>query len=38
MKGLVYTGTQMSEIQDLEEPIAGSAQVLVDVASCGICG
>ena len=24
MKGLVYTGTQMSEIQDLDEPIAGA--------------
>ena len=38
MKGLVYTGTQMSEIQDLDEPIAGAAQVLVDIAYCGICG
>ena len=38
MKGLVYTGTQMSEIQELDLPIAGAAQVLVDVAYCGICG
>ena len=29
MKGLVYTGIQMSEIQDLDLPIAGAAQVLV---------
>ena len=38
MRGLVYVGTQMSEIQDLDEPVAGAAQVLVDVAYCGICG
>jgi len=38
MKALVYTGTQQSEIRqvDLEAPAAG--QVVVDLAFCGICG
>ena len=38
MKALVYTGTQMSEIQNLDQPVAGEGQVLVDIAYCGICG
>ena len=38
MKGLVYTGTQMSEIRDLDLPVAGDDQALVDIAYCGICG
>ncbi len=38
MKALVYTGTQLSEIRDVELPIAGPGQVLVDLAFCGICG
>ena len=38
MKALVYTGTQLSEIRDVELPVAGPSQVLVDLAFCGICG
>ena len=38
MKALVYTGTQMSEIRDVDVPVAGDDQVLVDLAFCGICG
>jgi len=38
MKALVYTGTQLSEIRDVELPVAGPGQVLVDMAFCGICG
>ena len=38
MKALVYTGTQMSEIRDVDVPVAGDNQVLVDLAFCGICG
>jgi hypothetical protein len=29
MKALVYTGTQMSEIRDVDMPVAGDNQVLV---------
>ena len=38
MKALVYTGTQMSEIRDVDMPVEGDNQVLVDLAFCGICG
>jgi D-arabinose 1-dehydrogenase-like Zn-dependent alcohol dehydrogenase len=38
MKALVYTGTQMSEIRDVDVPVVGDNQVLVDLAFCGICG
>lgn len=38
MKALVYTGSNASEIRDIEAPVAGSCQSLVDVTFCGICG
>ena len=38
MKALVYTGTKMSEIRDVDVPVVGDNQVLVDLAFCGICG
>ena len=38
MKALVYTGTNASEIRDVETPVAGTGQSIVDVAFCGICG
>ena len=38
MKALVYTGTQMSEIRDVDVPVVGDNKVLVDLAFCGICG
>ena len=38
MKALVYTGTNESEIRDVETPVAGVGQSIVDVTFCGICG
>jgi D-arabinose 1-dehydrogenase-like Zn-dependent alcohol dehydrogenase len=38
MKALVYTGTQQSEIQLLDAPVAGDSESLVDISLCGICG
>ena len=38
MKALVYTGTNESEIRDVETPVACAGQSIVDVAFCGICG
>lgn len=38
MKALVYTDTQMSEIQEVEAPTVGENEALVDIAFCGICG
>ena len=38
MKALVYTGTNASEIRDVEVPEAGAGQCIVDVTFCGICG
>lgn len=38
MKALVYTNTKMSEVWDVEPPVANENQVLVDIAFCGICG
>jgi 2-desacetyl-2-hydroxyethyl bacteriochlorophyllide A dehydrogenase len=38
MKALVYTGTQRSEIRDIDLAPAGPGQVVVDLAFCGICG
>ena len=38
MKALVYTGTQETEIQDVELPQAGAGQTVIDIAFCGLCG
>ena len=38
MKALVYTGTQQSEIQRLDAPVASTGESIVDIALCGICG
>ena len=38
MKALVYTGTMRSEIRDVDLPIAGKDQAIVDIAFCGMCG
>lgn len=39
MKALVYTGTHLSEVLDVPEPVlTGNHQVVVDLAFCGICG
>ena len=38
MKALVYTGTNASELRDVEAPIAAAGQSIVDLSFCGICG
>ena len=38
MKALVYTGTEASEIRDVEAPVAGTGESIVDISFCGICG
>ena len=38
MKALVYTATQQSEIRNLDLPVAGDGEAVIDVAFCGICG
>ena len=38
MKALVYTGTQQSEIQKLDAPVATTGESVVDISFCGICG
>ena len=38
MKALVYTGTCQSEIREVDLPVPGDNQVIVDLAFCGICG
>ena len=37
MKALVYTGTEASEIRDVEAPVAGTGESIVDISFCGIC-
>ena len=38
MKALVYTGTNASEVCDVEAPVATDGQSIVDLSFCGICG
>ena len=38
MKALVYTGTNSSELHDVEVPVAAGGQSIVDLSFCGICG
>ena len=38
MKALVYTGTNASELRDVEAPVAAGGQSIVDLSFCGICG
>ena len=38
MRALVYTGTQLSEIRDVPDPVCELEQVIVELAFCGICG
>jgi len=38
MRALVYTGTQLSEIRNVPDPVCDREQVVVDLAFCGICG
>ncbi len=38
MKALVYTGTNASEVRNVEAPVAAAGQSVVDLSFCGICG
>ena len=38
MKALVYTGVETLSFKDVQDPVAGNAQVLVKIDSVGICG
>ena len=38
MKALVYTATRHSEIRQIDEPVPGAGETLVEVSHCGICG
>ena len=38
MKALVYTGTQETEIRNVELPSAAAGQTVIDIAFCGLCG
>ena len=38
MKAVVYTGGHASEFRDVDAPVAGEGQSLVDLSYCGICG
>ena len=38
MKALVYTGTNSSELSDVEAPVAAGGQSIVNLSFCGICG
>lgn len=38
MRSVVFTGTSVVEMLDVEEPSAQEGEVLVDVAAVGICG
>ncbi|HEY5437067.1 MAG TPA: alcohol dehydrogenase catalytic domain-containing protein [Candidatus Limnocylindrales bacterium] len=38
MKALVFTGPSRVEVQDVDEPVAGEDEVVVDVRAVGICG
>ena len=38
MRAFVVTGPGEAEVQDVEEPVAGPGQVVVDVQRAGVCG
>ena len=38
MKALVYTGTNASEVRDVDAPVATDGQSIIDLSFCGICG
>lgn len=38
MRALFYLGTQQMELREVDEPIAGQGEVVVDLSHCGICG
>ena len=38
MKAVVYTGGHASEFRDVDAPVAGEGQSVVDLSFCGICG
>jgi threonine dehydrogenase-like Zn-dependent dehydrogenase len=38
MRALVITGREAAQVQEVEAPVAGAGQVIVDVHRAGICG
>ena len=38
MRALVITGPRAARVEDVEVPVAGAGQVVVDVRRAGICG
>ena len=38
MRALVFTGPGAMELRDVEEPEAGTSEVVLDVRAAGICG
>lgn len=38
MRAMVYTKPGTVELLDVDEPVAGPGEVVVEVAACGICG
>ncbi len=38
MRAARYYGNKDIRIEEIDEPIAGAGEVLIDVAFCGICG
>ena len=38
MRALVFTGPGAMELRDVEEPVAGTGEVVLDVRAAGICG
>ncbi len=38
MRALVITGREAARVQEVEAPVAGAGQVVVDVSRAGICG
>ena len=38
MKAAVFKGIRDIEVQDVAEPEAGPADIVVQVSACGICG
>src|SRR5215510_12134284 len=38
MKAFVVTGPRRAEVQDVDAPVAGPGQVVVDVERVGVCG
>ena len=38
MKAFAITGPEQSKIEDVQEPVAGAGEVVVNISRVGICG